>query len=174
MNYWRKCLGVITTGLVLSFPTIEEFPQGVKLEIHPAFAQDLSSSQFLVKRWLKEGETYYQDGEFEQALEKFQQVLKMRIEMGDLVAEGRALFYIGATYEKLGDLEKAKDYYWEVLGVAEEIVDRNKAKKTNSMLCKTVKGKEMLKNEKKQIEFDCYEGDSSSVTLLLDEDAEKK
>ncbi len=178
MGYWIKCLGVITTALVLSFPTIEGLRQGEKLEIYPAFAQDISysqsKSQSEINRLLKEGAAHYQDWEYQKALKKFQQVLKLRREMGDLAAEGRALFYVGAIYEKLGQIEKAKDYYWEVLGVAEEIVDQTKAKKTNSMLCKTTDGKNMLKNETNQINFDCYEGDSGSVTLLFDEDDKKE
>lgn len=178
MRYWINYLGVITTALALSFSTFEGLHQGEKWKISPAFAQDISYSssnnESEISRLLKEGEKYYQNEQYEQALEKFQQVLKLRRDTGDLLAEGRALFYVGVMYEKLGEGEKAFDYYWEVLGVAEEMADQNNSKKTNSMLCKTPAGKKMLRDEKSQIEFDCWEGDSGSVTLLFDEDSKKE
>ena len=178
MRYWINYLGVITTALALSFPTFEGLLPGEKLLISPVFAQDVSYSssnnQTKIIRLLKEGEEHYQNEEYEQALAKFQQVLKLRRDIGDLLAESRALFYVGAIYEKLGDIEKAKDYYWEVLGVAEEIADRENSKKTNSMLCKTPEGNKMLLNEKSPIDFDCFEEDSGSVTLLFDEDDKKE
>ncbi|NEO53768.1 MAG: tetratricopeptide repeat protein [Okeania sp. SIO3B5] len=181
MRYWINYLGVITTALALSFSTFEGLLQGEKLQISPVFAQDISysssnnqSNQSEISRLLKEGEKYYQNEEYEQALEKFQQALKLRRDIGDLLAESRALFYVGATYEKLGKGEKAKDYYWEVLGVAEEMADQKNAKKTNSLLCKTPEGNKMLRDEKSEIDFHCWEGDSGSVTLLFDEDNKKE
>jgi len=152
MSYWIKYLGVITTALVLSFPTIEELRQGEKWEVSPAFAQNVSysraNSKSEVDRLLKEGEAYYQDWEFEKALEKFQQVLKMRREMGDLEAEARALFYVGATYNKLLEGEKAKDYYWEVMGVAEEASSQEKYEKITKYLCNNREGRQYLKEQK--------------------------
>ncbi|MGB3510197.1 MAG: hypothetical protein WBA93_13360 [Microcoleaceae cyanobacterium] len=85
----------------MSFPTVEGLRKGEKLEISPAFAQDISYSQSQVEQLLKEGEKYYQNQKYEKALEKFQQVLKLRREMGDLAAEARVLFFVGAAYEKL-------------------------------------------------------------------------
>ncbi|NEP08470.1 MAG: tetratricopeptide repeat protein [Okeania sp. SIO2G4] len=178
MRYWRNYLGVIATALALSFPTFEGLHQGEKWKISPVFAQDISygnsNSESEISRLLKEGEEHYQNEQYEQALEKFQQVLKLRRDRGDLLAESRALFYVGATYEKLGDIEKVQDYYWEVLGVAEEMVDPQNSKKTNSLLCKTPEGRERLKDEKSPIKFDCFEEDSGSVTLLFDEDDKKE
>ncbi|MEM1170091.1 MAG: hypothetical protein AAGJ08_13690 [Cyanobacteria bacterium P01_H01_bin.35] len=190
MSYWIKCLGVITTALVLSFPTIEELPQGGKLKNSPAFAQDISYSQsnsqskIEIDRLLKEGAAYYQDWEFEKALEKFQQVLKLRREMGNLEAEARALFYVGATYNKLQEGETADDYYWEVMGVAEEARSQQEFEKISKYLCKNQEGRQYLQrqkffyNQKLNIHTYCqgipWEGDSGSVTLLMDEDEKEE
>ncbi|NET26561.1 tetratricopeptide repeat protein [Okeania sp. SIO1I7] len=181
MRYWINYLGVITTALALSFPTFEGLHQGEEWKISPVFAQDISYSsshnQSEISRLLKEGEKYYQNEQYEQALEKFQQALKLRRDTGDLLAEGRALFYVGATYEKLGEGEKAKDYYWEVAGVAEEVGNPNKATIVQKYLCRTPAGKKYLNKDGFNVlqyckEFD--EGDSGSVTLLFDEDGKKE
>ncbi len=188
MSYWIKCLGVITTALILSFPNVEEFCQGRQLETSPAFAQSVSynqaNSQSEIDRLLKEGAAYYQDWEYQKALEKFQQVLKMRREMGDLEAEARALFYVGATYNKLGEGEKAKNYYWEVMGVAEEVSNQQEFEKITKYLCKNQEGRQYLEKQKflkvQKLDANTYcqgipwEGDSGSVTLLMDEDDKKE
>lgn len=188
MGYWIKCLGVITTTLVLSFPSVEGLRKGEKLEISPAFAQDISysqsNSQSEIDKLLKEGEAYYQNWEYEKALKKFEQVLKLREQMSDKAAEARALFYVGATYNKLQQGEKALDYYWEVMAVAEEASNPKEFEKITKYLCRNQAGKQFLKKEKflqtQNFDVDKYcegipwEGDSSSVTLLLDEDDKKK
>ena len=183
MGYWIKCLGVITTTLVLSFPTIEGFSQGEKLEISPAFAQNVSfnraNSQSQIDKLLKEGAAYYQDWEYQKALEKFQQVLKLRRQIGNLEAEARALFYVGATYDKLQEGEKAKDYYWEVMGVAEEASNQQEFEKITKYLCRSDAGKAFLTNEENINPIKYCEGiktieeDSGSVTILLEEDDKK-
>lgn len=178
MRYWINYLGVITTALALSFPTFEGLVQGENLQISPVFAQDLSygssSNQTQINRLLKEGEEHYQNDEYEQALAKFQQVLKLRRDVGDLLAEGRALFYVGAIYEKLGEGEKAKDYYWEVVGVSEEVGNSDTATIIQKYLCKIPGGKKYLNEDGLDVILqDCKEfeeGDSGSVTLLFDED----
>ncbi|MGD1714224.1 hypothetical protein [Dapis sp. BLCC M172] len=184
MGYWVKCLGVITTALVLSFPTIEELAQGGKLKNSPAFAQDISysqsNSQSKIDRLLKEGAAYYQDWEFEKALEKFQQVLKMRREMGDLDAEARALFYVGVIYNKLGEGEKVLDSYWEVMGAAEEASSQEEFEKITKYLCRSSGGQKFLTSEEKVNTIKYCEGiitieeDSGSVTLLFDEDEKEE
>ena len=184
MGYWIKCLGVITTALVLSFPTFEDLRREEKWEISPAFAQNVSynraNSKSKIDRLLKEGATYYQDWQFEKALEKFQQVLKMRREMGDLAAEARALFYVGVTYNKLGEGEKVLDSYWEVMGVAEEASSQEKYEKISKYLCRSDAGKKFLTTEEQINPITYCEGiktieeDSGSVTLLFDEDDKKE
>ncbi|NES87984.1 tetratricopeptide repeat protein [Okeania sp. SIO2B9] len=179
MRYWRNYLGVIATALALSFPTFEGLHQGEKLQISPVFAQDISYSssnnQSEISRLLKEGDKYYQNEQYEQALEKFKQVLKLRRDTGDLLAEGRALFYVGVMYEKLGKGEKALDYYWEVIGVAEEVGNPNTATIIQKYLCRTPGGKTYLNNDGFNVLKYCtgWEGDSGSVTLLFDEDGKK-
>ena len=184
MSYWIKCLGIITTALVLSFPTFEDLRRGEKWEVYPAFAQNVSynraNSQSKIDRLLKEGAAYYQDWEYQKALEKFQQVLKLRREMGDLEAEARALFYVGVTYHKLGEGEKVLDSYWEVMGVAEEASSQEEFEKITKYLCRSEGGKRFLTSEEKinPIKYcegiKTIEGDSSSVTLLFDEDDKKE
>ncbi|MDJ0557050.1 MAG: tetratricopeptide repeat protein [Microcoleaceae cyanobacterium MO_207.B10] len=187
MRYLTKFLGVITTALVLTFPTFEGLRQGKNLQISPASAQNISYSQSptqsKINNLLREGEQQYQNEEYEKALKTFQQVLKLRRNMDDLAAEGRALFYVGAIYEKLGQIEKAEDYYWEVVGVAEEISNYSEAETVKKYLCYTPGGEGyLLKKEKINTDEYCTgilwigtgEGDSSSVTLLFDEDGKKK
>ncbi|MGD1809478.1 tetratricopeptide repeat protein [Dapis sp. BLCC M126] len=184
MRYWIKCLGVITTALVLSFPTIEGFRGAKKLEISPAFAQNVSynraNSKSEIDRLLKEGAAYYQDWEYQKALEKFQQVLKLRREIGDLEAEARALFYVGVTYHKLGQGEKVLDSYWEVMGVAEEASSQQEFEKISKYLCRSEGGQRFLTEKEKINPIKYCEGiqkieeDSGSVTLLFDEDDKKE
>ncbi|MGD1700200.1 tetratricopeptide repeat protein [Dapis sp. BLCC M229] len=183
MGYWIKCLGIITTALVLSFPTIEGFSQGGKLGNYPALAQNVSynraNSQSEIDRLLKEGAAYYQDWKFEKALEKFQQVLKMR-RGGDLEAEARALFYVGVTYQKLGEGEKVLDSYWEVMGIAEEASSQKEYEKITQYLCRSSGGQTFLTEQEKINPIKYCEGiktieeDSGSVTLLFDEDDNKE
>ncbi|GGA40789.1 tetratricopeptide repeat protein [Okeania sp. KiyG1] len=180
MRYWINYLGVITTALALSFPTFEGLLPGEKLLISPVFAQDVSygssDSESEIISLLKEGEKHYQNEEYEQALEKFRQALKLRRDQEDLLAEGRALFYVGATYEKLGEGEKAKDYYWEVVAVAEEVGNSDTATIIYKYLCRTPAGQKYLNKDGLNVTEYCrgWEGDSGSVTLLFDEDGNKE
>ena len=175
MRCWVKCLSVITTALVLNFSAIDGLHQGEKLEILPAFAQDVSYNESQVDKLLKEGDEYYQNWEYEKALKAFQQVLELRREMGDLAAEGRALFYVGAAYEKLGKGEKALDYFWEILGVVDEMNNPDQAEVVRKYLCFTPAAKKILSGEGYNLETYCtIETESSSVTLLLDEDGKKE
>ncbi|NEQ72421.1 MAG: tetratricopeptide repeat protein [Okeania sp. SIO2C9] len=183
MRYWINYLGVIATTLALSFPSFEGLLQGQKWKISPVFAQDISYSssnnQSEIGRLLKEGEKHYQNYRYEQALEKFQQVLKLRRDKGDLLAESRALFYVGVMYEKLGKGEKALDYYWEVIGVAEEVGNPNTATIIQKYLCRTPGGRTYLnKDGFNALQYckgwDKEEEDSGSVTLLFDEDGKKE
>ncbi|MGK7922262.1 MAG: hypothetical protein AB4080_19880 [Trichodesmium sp.] len=183
MRYLVKFINLMTTAIFFSIPTVNGLILGEKLAIPSAFAQDVSynraNSQSKIDRLLEEGARYYQDWEYQKALEKFQQVLKVRREMGDLEGEARALFYLGVTYNKLGEGEKVFDSYWEVMGVAEEASSKEKFETISKYLCRSEGGQKFLTAEEKinPIKY-CegiqkIEGDSGSVTILFDEDKKK-
>lgn len=184
MRCFVKFLNLMTTAIFFSIPTFNGLIQGEKLAIPSAFAQNISYSQSNslseIDRLLQEGATYYQDWQFEKALEKFQQVLKMRREMRDLEAEGRALFYVGVIYHKLGEGEKVLDSYWEVMGVAEEASSQEDYEKISKYLCRSDGGQKFLTSEEQINPIKYCEGiktieeDSGSVTLLFDEDNKQK
>ena len=184
MRYFVKFVNLMTTAIFFSIPTVNGLILGEKLAVPSAFAQNISYSQFNstseIDRLLKEGAAYYQDWEYQKALEKFKQVLKMRREIKDLEAEARALFYVGVTYNKLGKGEKVLDSYWEVMGVAEEASSQQEFEKITKYLCRSSGGKAFLTTEEKINTVKYCEGinileeeDSGSVTLLFDEDDKK-
>ena len=67
------------------------------------------------------GAAYQALGQYDQALNNFQQALVIRREVGDRDGEGTILNSLGAVYQALGQFEKALDYCLQALVVATEI-----------------------------------------------------
>lgn len=65
----------------------------------------------------------YLNDEYRQALEIYQQVLKLRQEIGDLLGEAATLHRIGAVYNKLDNYQQALSFYQQALGIRQEIND---------------------------------------------------
>uniref|UniRef100_UPI0037040136 tetratricopeptide repeat protein n=1 Tax=Halomicronema hongdechloris TaxID=1209493 RepID=UPI0037040136 len=62
-------------------------------------------------------------GQYEQALDYYQEALAIRQEIGDRSGEGTTRNNIGAVYDNLGQYESALDYYQEALAIRQEIGD---------------------------------------------------
>jgi tetratricopeptide (TPR) repeat protein len=73
------------------------------------------------------GNAYNALGEYQRAIETFEQLLVMNREMGDRRNEGNTLGNLGIAYDNLGDYPRAIDYHEQYLAIAREIGDRRGA-----------------------------------------------
>ena len=70
------------------------------------------------------GNAYDNLGQYEQAIDHYQQYLTIAQEIGDRQGEGKALNNLGTAYNALGQYEQAIDHYQQSLTIAREIGDR--------------------------------------------------
>ncbi|MBS9771827.1 MAG: tetratricopeptide repeat protein, partial [Trichodesmium erythraeum GBRTRLIN201] len=71
------------------------------------------------------GNVYYSQGEYDKAMEYYQQHLQIARGIGDRSGEGRALGNLGVVYNSQGEYDKAMEYYQQSLQIAREIGDRS-------------------------------------------------
>lgn len=67
------------------------------------------------------GTTYYYLGDYQKAIEYYEQALVIAREIGDRRGEGSELGNIGLAYRDLGQVEKAIEYHEQALVIAREI-----------------------------------------------------
>jgi tetratricopeptide (TPR) repeat protein len=72
------------------------------------------------------GTTYYYLGDYQKAIEYYEQALVIAREIGDRHGEGNQLGNLGIAYRDLGQVEKAIKYYEQALVIAREIGDRRR------------------------------------------------
>jgi tetratricopeptide (TPR) repeat protein/MinD-like ATPase involved in chromosome partitioning or flagellar assembly len=70
------------------------------------------------------GLTYYEQGEYEKAIETYKQAIKIARKRHDQKAESTLLGNLGLTYYDLGQIERAIEYFEQALAIAREIGDR--------------------------------------------------
>ena len=63
-------------------------------------------------------------GQYEQAIDHYQQSLTIAREIGDRQGEGKALNNLGNAYNNLGQYEQAIDHHQQCLTIAREIGNR--------------------------------------------------
>ena len=74
---------------------------------------------------LYEAEMLYRTGDYEQAMEKFQQSLKLAREINDKSGIATLLNNIGEIYYARGEYDKALRYYEEALAIGRELRDKS-------------------------------------------------
>jgi CHAT domain-containing protein len=70
-------------------------------------------------------DAHFQSGEYEQALECFDQALRLTRAAGDRAGEAAALTAIGVVYATLGEFQRALEYYNQALPIARAVGDRH-------------------------------------------------
>ena len=71
------------------------------------------------------GNVYHSQGEYDKAMEYYQQRLQIAQEIGDRSGEGNSLGNLGNVYNSQGEYDKAMEYYQQSLQIAQEICDRS-------------------------------------------------
>ncbi|MDE5080310.1 MAG: tetratricopeptide repeat protein, partial [Trichodesmium sp. St18_bin1] len=71
------------------------------------------------------GNVYYSQGEYDKAMEYYQQSLQIAREIGNRSGEGNALGNLGNVYNSQGKYDKAMEYYQQHLQIARGIGDRS-------------------------------------------------
>ncbi|MBE9040788.1 tetratricopeptide repeat protein [Oscillatoriales cyanobacterium LEGE 11467] len=71
------------------------------------------------------GNAYHSLGEYQRAIDFYQQYLAIAREIGNRNGEGTALGNLGVAYQFLGEYQRAIDFYQQHLAIAREIGDRN-------------------------------------------------
>ena len=70
------------------------------------------------------GSSYYVLGQYERAIELYQQSLDLATEISDRRGEANSLGNLGSSYHALGQYERAIEFYQQSLDLATEISDR--------------------------------------------------
>ena len=89
-----------------------------------AFAYDLQNEELRAKSLKSVGVSCYFNGEFDLAIEYYNQGLEAYRNANDLSGVARCLNNIGLVYEELGNYELSTDYYERSGDIAEKIGDR--------------------------------------------------
>jgi CHAT domain-containing protein/Tfp pilus assembly protein PilF len=96
-----------------------------------AIAQSIDERKAEGDRLFEQGLQHHWDGQFQQAIESFQQAAKIYQEIGDHRGRISALFYLGGVYYAIGEIYsrqgrhlQALDYYQQSLTLAIKIGDR--------------------------------------------------
>ncbi|MEP0859549.1 CHAT domain-containing tetratricopeptide repeat protein [Trichocoleus sp. DQ-U1] len=106
----------------VSAPLAANFP--APLRAPRVLAQTQADRKAKADRLLDQGIHQYQIGQFEAALQSWQQALIIYREIKDREGEGAALGNLGVAYDSLGDYAKAIEYQQQHLAIAREIKDR--------------------------------------------------
>src|SRR5919199_1329545 len=121
-------IGLIALLTVLATVAIDnvQFIQNPKSQIlnSQVLAQTPDIRKAEAERLFQQGIEQYKTGQFEAALQSWQQALAIYREIKDRKGEGDALSNLGIAYKNLGDYAKAIDYYQQSLAIKQEIKDR--------------------------------------------------
>ncbi|HEY9803876.1 MAG TPA: tetratricopeptide repeat protein [Leptolyngbyaceae cyanobacterium] len=71
------------------------------------------------------GNAYYSLGQYQRAIDFYQQSLEIQREIGDRFGEGNSLGNLGNAYNSLGQYQRAIDFLQQSLEIQREIGDRN-------------------------------------------------
>jgi CHAT domain-containing protein len=121
-------IGLIALLTVLATVAIDnvQFIQNPKSQIlnSQVLAQTPDIRKAEAERLFQQGIEQYKTGQFEAALQSWQQALAIYREIKDRKGEGDALGNLGIAYKNLGDYAKAMDYHQQDLAIQREIKDR--------------------------------------------------
>jgi len=125
MSNWHRRtqplrLGMVVLGIVMG---------GVVLapswSISPVvLAQSVNPQKVEANRLLEQGNQQYRHSQFKEAIESWEQALKLYRELGDRQRESDALGNLGKDYNSLGQYAKAIEYHQQALTIALTIGDR--------------------------------------------------
>jgi CHAT domain-containing protein/Flp pilus assembly protein TadD len=120
-------LTLVATLTISDFPLIQNLlplSKGWKIQNSQVLAQSLDARKAEAKRLNQQGIQQFQTGQFEAALQSWQQALTICREIKDHPGEGKVLGNLGLAYLSLKDYVKAIEYYQQFLAIAQEIKDR--------------------------------------------------
>ncbi len=108
-------------------PALEKLEQALEIyrnpEVRAAFPQESRQGEGRSLTGL--GAISRSFGQYEPALDYYQQALAINQEIGDRQGEGVTLNNIGLVYDNLGQYQPALDTYQQALAIRQEIGDRN-------------------------------------------------
>ncbi|MBD1929083.1 tetratricopeptide repeat protein [Trichocoleus sp. FACHB-90] len=123
MHYRLKSLSLATATLLLSL-TSPLLPLTLKFEPLVAQAQTTQYRKAEAQRLYEEGRQELNRGQFQEALQTFQQVSVIFREIGDRQGEAYSLGSLGSAYGALGQYQQALEFYQQALAIQREIGDR--------------------------------------------------
>jgi tetratricopeptide (TPR) repeat protein len=97
----------------------------VMAELHERLQGKLNDLKLKASSAGNLGTTYYSLGDYQKAIEYYEQALVIAHEIGNRRGEGAWLGNLGSAYRDLGQVEKAIEYYKQALVIAREIGDRS-------------------------------------------------
>ncbi|MBF2063152.1 MAG: tetratricopeptide repeat protein [Calothrix sp. C42_A2020_038] len=100
-------------------------------EVNQTSAQAVNSSlQNQANKLYQQGIQQYRRGDYKQALSTYQEVLKIRCQIGDKVGEGQVLNEMGLVYNSLVQNQKALEVLQQALTIHRDLKDRTKEAET--------------------------------------------
>jgi len=117
----RRVLGLLGLSLGIFLSDLPIF--GIRQEY--GWAQTVSDHKAEIEKLNKQGLQQYRQGQFQKALENFQQALSISKQINDRFREGRSLNNIGLVYDSLGQYNKALEFYQQSLRIRKEVRDQS-------------------------------------------------
>ena len=113
----RIIISVLALGVCL-------IPLTVPLMVQPSWGQSQNAQLQKVKRLIQQASKQEQQGQRQQAIETWQQILAIARQLKDRGLEGLALHDIGVNYDSIGQPQEALKYYNQALPITREAGDR--------------------------------------------------
>jgi tetratricopeptide (TPR) repeat protein/transcriptional regulator with XRE-family HTH domain len=129
MEDWEEIKGLFTQEI----NTVTQSTLSRQLDIWGYYQEEISLCKKLlgkcgyeidVKCWNGIGNGYIYLGNYSEAIQAYENSLKIAREIGDQQSKGRILGNLGLTYESLGQYKRAIDFYQQSLAIAREIGNR--------------------------------------------------
>ena len=86
-------------------------------------------------QYLKLGDSYSEMGHFQDAIDSYEEYLRICKEQQDKAGEGRGYGKLGKVYYSVGDLRQAQVYFKQQQSIAKQVADKKEEGKAISSLC---------------------------------------
>jgi CHAT domain-containing protein/tetratricopeptide (TPR) repeat protein len=117
----KKQIHILCAGLLVALFLLVVFP-------FPIFAAPLTQEEdpkAKADALSEEATSLFYQGDYQGAINRFEEALTIYREIGDRSSEGETLSNIGQTYDSLGQYEQALDFYQQALPVLQEVGDQD-------------------------------------------------
>jgi tetratricopeptide (TPR) repeat protein len=126
LNFWTALLGILAAIIVLISAIIGLIEGFIAPGLIGGSQPDTPNSTLASEAFdlHERGNTSYRQGQYQEALNYYQQALTIQREVGDRAGEGTTLNDIGSVYYARGEYDQALHNYQQALVIYREVGDK--------------------------------------------------